>query len=68
MKMGVKILEALTGLEPVVELLQSSALPLGYSAWADAASAQASGENSNTHGKACKDKAYIQFHRVGLRA
>lgn len=28
----VRLLEALTGLEPVVEVLQTSALPLGYSA------------------------------------
>ena len=28
----VMLLEALTGLEPVVEVLQTSALPLGYSA------------------------------------
>lgn len=35
--MGLR-LEALTGLEPVVEVLQTSALPLGYSAELRAAS------------------------------
>ena len=29
---GFRVLEALTGFEPVMEVLQTSALPLGYSA------------------------------------
>ena len=56
------MLEALTGLEPVVEVLQTSALPLGYSAVAFAVGrlegpSSPSGGNVSTHFSGCKGGA-----------